>query len=160
MNQQLNEKLPTMFEVLNTLQTKASKEDQLAYIKSCISKDKRIFEFLAFALNPTYTMQLPDDEPPYIPSQFHIELAPVQLLHVSNKLHLLYDKNLKQYKKEEIFIQWLEQMSPEEAKIFISVKDKNLNSLYPVIDDSFVCGLFGWDLAKYKELKQKYQKKI
>ena len=150
--QQLNQKTRTMFEVLE----EASKaENPVDVMKRSIAVDKRVFDVLAYAFNPNFKMGMPESEPPYIPSTYPIGVAPMELLHLSSKLYIVYNKDTKQYKKEEIFIRWLEEMSPEEAKILIAIKDRTLQKMYPFITDAVLCEVMGWKLEQLLDLRKK-----
>lgn len=150
--QQLNQKTRTLFEVLE----EASKSDTpVDVLKKSISVDKRVFDVLAYAFNPSFKMNMPASEPPYIPSTFPLGVAPMELLHLSSKLYIVYNKETKQYKKEEIFIRWLEEMSPEEAKILIAIKDRALSKMYPFLTDDVVCSTMGWKIEQLLDLRRK-----
>lgn len=151
---QLNEKLLTLYEVLENT---SKSSEKLTTLKMYMQKDARILTVLAYAFNPAYNMRMPSSEPPYIPSQHPNGIAPIELLHLSNKLYIVYDNQTKQYKKEEIFIRWLEDMAPEEAKILIAIKDRELDKLYPMFTDDFVCQLFGWSKEQLASMKAKYK---
>lgn len=150
--QQLNQKTRTLFEVLE----EASKSDTpVDVLKKSIGVDKRVFDVLAYAFNPNFKMNMPESDPPYIPSTFPLGVAPMELLHLSSKLYIVYSKETKQYKKEEIFIRWLEEMSPEEAKILIAIKDRSLSKMYPFLTDDVVCSTMGWKLDQLLDLRRK-----
>ena len=153
MAEQLNFKNISLWEVLD----KANKSDTPAdVIKSHIKTDSRINAVLGYALNPAFRMGMPESDPPYIPSLYETGNAPLEVLNLANKLYTMYDKTVKQYKKEEIFIQWLEQLTPNEAKLLIAIKDKNIQSLFPSLTDQVMCDTLGWKLETLISMREKH----
>jgi hypothetical protein len=48
-------------------------------------------------------------------------------------------------KKETLFIQMLEGLSADEAKLLLGIKDKNLNNLYKGLTSAVVKESFNWN---------------
>lgn len=149
---QLNPKTKTLYEILEEA---AKSPEPVALIRDAISRDKRVFDVLAYAFNPSFKMNMPESEPPYIPSTFPLGVAPMELLNLSSKLYIVYSKETKQYKKEEIFIRWLEDLAPEEAKLLIAIKDRALPAAYPFLTDDVVCRIMGWKIEQLLTLREK-----
>lgn len=154
MQERLNDKSITFFEILK----KANEaENPVQVLKDYMNKDSRVTPILGFAFNPNFKLPLPDGIPPYIPSQHPIGIAPVEILNTHNKLYIMMNKETRQYKKEEIFVQWLEDMSPEEAELMIHVKDQTLQNAYPNLTlDVFLTAL-GWSRQQYDSICRKKQ---
>lgn len=153
MTEQLNFKNISLWEVLD----KANKSDTPTdVIKSHIKTDSRITTVLGYALNPTFKMGMPTSDPPYIPSLYETGNSPLEILNLSTKLYTMYDKTVKQYKKEEIFIQWLEQLTANEAKLLIAIKDKTISQLFPSLTDQVMCDVLGWPLNTLISLREKH----
>jgi hypothetical protein len=151
MVQQVNEKLPTFLEGMEA----ASKaEDPEQYLKEWIAKDKRLVNVFGYAMNPKFSMGMPDGAPPYKKSDVPLGLAEVELLHLWNKLYILYNPDLPQYKKEEHFITWLEKMNADEAELLIAIKDKRLHKVYKKVSEFKIVGALGWDPEQYRQMKQ------
>ena len=151
----LNEKLPTFLEVIK----KANEsDDPVSILKEAIKKDSRITNILGYAGNPNAKFPLPEGVPPYIPSEYPLGLAEVEILHLSNKLQILFGTAHKA-KKEEMYIQWLEKMNPEEAELLNAVKDQNIFELYPNIGEYVIVDALGWDRQMYENLKAKVKAK-
>ena len=55
------------------------------------------------------------------------------------------DENLKQSKKEMMFIQLLEGLQEDDADLMIAVKEKSLNKRYKGLTDAVVKEAFGWN---------------
>lgn len=154
MQERLNDKSITFFEILN----KASEsESPTQVLKDYMRKDSRLAAILGYAFNPNFKIPLPDGIPPYIPSQHPIGIAPVEILNTHNKLYIMMNKDTRQYKKEEIFVQWLEDMAPEEAELMIHVKDQTLQSAYPNLTLDVFIDALGWSRQQYDSICQKKQ---
>lgn len=76
---------------------------------------------------------LPDGEPPYKPSPEPIGMTPARFIQEIRRFYLFTRKDLSNTKREQLFIQMLESVHQEEAKILIAVKDQTLTNLYPNI---------------------------
>ena len=149
MQERLNDKSITLFEIL----TKANNaENPVSVIQEYIKKDSRVTPILGYALNPNFKMPLPDGIPPYIPSQHVIGVAPVEILNTHNKLYVMYHKDTRQYRKEEIFVRWLEDMAPEEAELMIHIKDQTLPQAFPKLTLDVYLNALGWTREQYDKI--------
>jgi hypothetical protein len=79
------------------------------------------------AFDPTVEWMLPEGEPPYKPNdlvdQQHVLIRDIEKLRYFVKG--FYD-NLPQTKRESMFVELLERVDPEDAKLLIAIKDKKL----------------------------------
>jgi hypothetical protein len=78
------------------------------------------------ALNPNIKWLLPEGDPPYKPCEFDAE---GRLLVELRRLYLFLEggnQNLKQTKREQLFIDILESIDPNDAKLLLAMKDKKL----------------------------------
>lgn len=76
---------------------------------------------------------LPEGEPPYKPDSAPIGMSPVRFIGEINKLVNFCRPDLKQMKRDVMFVQLCEAIHPDEVKILIAVKDQKLTELYPNI---------------------------
>jgi len=145
----LNEKHSTFYEILK----KASEsDDPVKVLKEAMKKDSRVQPILGYSLNPSFKMGLPAGIPPYIPSQHPIGIAPVEILNTHNKMYIMYNKETRQYKKEEIFVQWLEDMAPEEAELMIHIKDQTLPDAFERLYLNVYLSALDWSPETYQKL--------
>ena len=152
MQERLNDKSITFYEILK----KANEaENPVQVLKDYMTKDSRLNPILGYALNPNFKMPLPDGIPPYIPSQHPIGVAPVEILNTHNKLYIMYNRDTRQYKKEEIFVQWVEEMAPEEAELMIHIKDQTLQEAFPNLTLDVYLTALGWSREQYDSILQK-----
>ena len=147
---QLNPKLPTFYDLLKTAD---SASNPVEVLQRGMQYDSRIQTVLGYAFNPNFKCNLPTGIPPYIPSQYALTLAPVELLHLHNKLYIMYNKETKLYKKEEIFIRWLEDMAPQEAILLIAIKDQLLHEEFKNLTLDVFLAALKWDRAAYDRIK-------
>ena len=81
---------------------------------------------LNLALNKNVIWQLPDGIPPYKPNDLVDQQH--RLYTEMRKMYLFIEggsPNLKQLRRETLFIELLESLDPEDAKLVIAAKDKN-----------------------------------
>lgn len=76
---------------------------------------------------------LPDGEPPFKPDAAPLGMSQVRIIGEVKKFYLFCRQDLKPMKRETMFVQLLENIHPDEAKIMIAVKDQRLTDLYPNI---------------------------
>lgn len=151
MNERLNEKHVTFYELLKNA---SEHKDPVSYIKGQIAKDKRIVDILGYAFNPQFKMPMPEGNPPYIPSQHPIGVAPLEILNIYNKLYVMFNKDAKQFHKEGILVKWMEDMAPEEAELMVHIKDQTLDKAFKQLPLSVFLSILGWDEAKYIAIKK------
>ena len=100
------------------------------------------------AFDPRLEWLMPEGKPPYKPNE-----APIGTEHtwlkqeVKRMFHFLKGGNpqLSQMKRDTMFIQMLEGLSDEEAKLLIQVKDKELNKHYKGLTANLVKEAFNWN---------------
>jgi hypothetical protein len=83
-------------------------------------------DVINLALNPKINWLLPEGDPPYKPCEFDVE---GRLLVELRRLYLFLEggnQNLKQTKREQLFIDILESIDPNDAKLLLAMKDKKL----------------------------------
>lgn len=81
---------------------------------------------------------LPVGEPPYKKAAEPIGMTPARFITETRKFYIFCRKDLSQIKRESMYVQLLEGVHPDEAKIIIAIKDQTLTKLYPKITRSAV----------------------
>lgn len=79
---------------------------------------------LKYLLDPNIKFLLPETNPPYTPSKFD---EPSRLYNEARRLYLFVEgghETLTQRRREELFIDLLESVSPQDATLLISMKNK------------------------------------
>lgn len=115
--------LPEIFQHISDLPA-SKRADALRKIGS-LMKDIKII--LHYTYHKNVVMALPEGDPPYrpmeIPKNMGLNRLPAEIRKFQ---YLLPQTNLNQFKREKIFIELLEALSPEEAKLVLMVKNKKL----------------------------------
>lgn len=91
------------------------------------NNNNAILTILKYAYDPNIKWALPAGDPPYKPCEFpHQE----NMLYMEiRRLYLFIEggnPNLKQLKRETMFIEMLQSIDPEDAKMILAMKDKKL----------------------------------
>lgn len=126
-------------EVLERASKMTSHKDRVRMLKENESPALRAMLQGAFDLRIVWL--LPDSDPPYkandLPDQQHV------LLREYRKMYLFVEggnPNLKQTRREFLFIELLETLDPQDAKLLLSVKNKHLP--YPGVTRDVVLEAF------------------
>lgn len=104
-----------------------------------------ILTVLKFAYDPNIKWLLPEGDAPYVPSNESGNEA--YLYADARKLYLFIEggnPNLTQLRRESLFIDFLQNIHPEDAKLIVAIKDKKLpyKGLSPKIVLKAFPGLF------------------
>ena len=84
-----------------------------------------------YAFIPENKFDLPEGDPPFKPDPAPLGMSPANLIMETKKLYIFTKaKELNKVRKEQLFIQLLENVHPSEAKLLLAVKDQKLNKLY------------------------------
>ena len=137
-------------EILTKVNNAKDKPKKVEVLKTYDSQPLR--QVLKGAFDPSIIWDLPDGTPPYKEND-----APAGTEHtlLSNEAKRLWhfvrggDERLSKTKKETMFIQILEGLHADDAKLLISVVNKELNKIYKGLTDAAVKEAFGWN-ADYK----------
>ena len=89
--------------------------------------------FFAHAYIPAAKFLLPEGDPPYKPAPQPLGMTPSNMVQEIRRFYVLCRNDLKPLKREQIFIQMLENVHPDEAKILLAIKDQTLYKIYPNI---------------------------
>ena len=90
------------------------------------------------AFLPEKKFALPDGEPPYKKDAAPLGMAPANLYQEVRKLYIFCRTDLKQIRKETLFVQLLENVHPSEAELILAIKDQKLTKKYPKITHKLV----------------------
>lgn len=116
----------SMSEILKNAESITSRKKKIEYLRQHYSKP--FHEVLAFAYDPRVLWELPDSDPPYNPIE--TGEAHGMLYNQTRKLYLFVKggsgSNLPNHRREMLFIQLLESVDPEDAKLLLAAKSKKL----------------------------------
>ncbi len=92
----------------------------------------------AHAFLDSHKWLLPEGEPPFKPAAEPMGMTETNLYTEARRLYVFMKPELTPLKRESMFINLLEGIHPEEAKVLIAVKDQKLHKLYPKITHKLV----------------------
>jgi len=111
-------------------------------------------QILKGAFDPKIKWDLPEGTPPYKENDAPAGTEHTTLHTEARRLwHFVEGANdkLTKSKKEMMFIQMLEGLHKDDAKLLVSVKEKELNKVYKGLTDSVVKDAFRWN-EEYKTI--------
>ena len=122
-------------EILKNASAIKSDDHRIAYLKANYSI--ALETILRGAFDPRIKWQLPEGAPPYKPNsivdQQHV------LFTECRRMYLFIEgghPDLKQNRREQLFVELLEMLDPEDAKLLLAVKEKHLP--YPGITPELI----------------------
>ena len=94
---------------------------------------------LQITYHKNYTFTLPEGDPPYTPMNVPTNMGMNRLPHEMRKFRYFVNNNdLQPMKREKIFIEMLEALSPEESTLVLMMKSKKLSGPYKNITRKLV----------------------
>jgi hypothetical protein len=121
----------TLWEVLSAI----DKDVSLLKTTFRYGKGSALSKIFAYAFIKKYKWLFPETDPPFKPCDLKAGMTPTDLLAAIRKGRLEYfiQKDLAQPLREKIFIQLLESVHVNEARVLLAIKDQDLESLFPNI---------------------------
>lgn len=113
-------------EILEEVAALKKREDKIAKLRENVS-NVVMLKILQWAYDPRIKWQLPYGDVPYNPTKYLDQEG--NLYNEARRLYLFVEggnPNLNQVRREFLFIQLLETLSPKEAKLLEAVKDKKI----------------------------------
>tara|TARA_Y100000385_G_scaffold273416_1_gene315294 strand:+ start:632 stop:1057 length:426 start_codon:yes stop_codon:yes gene_type:complete len=122
---------PLISEILATANKLGSKGKRISYLQEqdCTA----LKDILRIGLDDTIELSLPPGEPPFKKFNTEGKDKPEELRFMYPKFRNFVkaaSPNLNQFKRETVFIDLLESIHPDDAKLFCDAKDKNLKYKY------------------------------
>lgn len=130
--------LPTIFAEVSKAKTKEAKKEVLLRHE----QNGALKEILKYTFNPDIKFLLPPGNPPYKTVVDESE-NPTYLYGLVRKLYLFVEggnPNLKQARREYLFIELLESIHPLEAELLLQIKDKKIKCkglTYNLVKETF-----------------------
>jgi hypothetical protein len=97
------------------------------------------------AFTEEHKFVLPEGDPPFKPDVGPLGMSPANFIQETKKFYVFTKaRQLSNVRREQLFIQLLENIHPSEAKILLAVKDQKLNKLYKnitaklAVDNGFI----------------------
>ena len=141
---------PLLHEILTKVNNAKDKSKKIDVLRENDSVPLR--QILKGAFDPKIKWDLPEGTPPYKVNDAPAGTEHTTLHTESRRLwHFVEgaDQKLSKSKKEIMFIQMLEGLHADDAKLLIAVKEKELNKMYKGLTDAVVKDAFRWN-EEYK----------
>jgi hypothetical protein len=114
-----------LFQVLQQASEQSGTAGKAQFLQQHDSGPLRMI--LKYALDPNITWDLPEGEPPYKPCPHPGQET--RLLTEARRLYLFLEggnPNLKKIRREALYIELLESIHPDDAKLMVAIKDKKI----------------------------------
>lgn len=123
-------------------------------------KDNNALRFLfQYAFIPEKRFDLPEGTPPFKHDAAPLGMSPANFAQETRRLYIFTkERQLQKNRRETLFIQLLEALHPEEAKVLIAVKDQKLDEMYPNITIDLVAD-YGFIPMELKGSRQPAKKR-
>ena len=144
---------PLFFEIFREVDKAESKDAKIAVLRKNDSTPLR--QVLKGAFDPAIVWELPEGTPPYKDNEAPAGTDHTSLHQEARRLHYFIKgaNKLNKAKREIMFIQMLEGLQAEEAKLLLNVKNKNLQTVYSGLTSELVREAFGWNDKFLKSTK-------
>jgi len=149
-----------MATIIEKIEAQTTVERQVDFLNLHSSYALKIV--LGYGMDPGCKWLLPDSDPPYNPL---FEAADQEEKFYSECKKLLYfvdtdeGREVKQVKREQLFIQVLESVDPRDAKMILRMKNKQLKISMEAVKQAFPNLAGHWDAAQSKSTKLMKAKK-
>jgi len=136
---------PLISEILQKVNNAKDKPKKIKVLQDHDSEALR--QILKGAFDPKIEWELPEGTPPYMANEVPKGTEHTYLSDEARRLwHFVKgaDMQMTKTQKETMFIQILEALHEEEAKLLLNVKDKRLNKVYKGLTEAVVRDAFNW----------------
>ena len=150
---------PMISEILTWVNNAKDKPKKVEILRQNNSPALRMI--LKGAFDPNIEWDLPEGTPPYMENEAPAGTEHSLLMNDSKRLwHFVKgaDPSLNKQRRETLFIQMLEGLHKDEAKVLLDTKSKRLNNVYKGLTAAVVKEAFNWtdDFIKKEERKPSY----
>ena len=142
----IGENVQLMSEILTKVNNAKDKPKKIAVLQQNASAPLK--QVLKGAFDSNIVWDLPAGDPPYIANEAPIGTEHGLLRNEAKRLwHFVKgaDNDLTKTQKETMFIQMLEGLHQDEAKVLLGMKNKSLNKMYKGLTESVVKEAFCWN---------------
>ena len=147
----IGENVQLMSEILTKVNNAKDKPKKIAVLKEHASAPLK--QVLKGAFDPNIIWDLPAGDPPFMQNEAPIGTEHGLLRNEAKRLwHFVKgaDPATTKTQKETMFIQMLEGLHKDEAKLLLGMKSKSLNKMYKGLTESVVKEAFGWNDEFYR----------
>jgi hypothetical protein len=136
---------PLFSEVLDKVAKLKTKDAKIEHLRKYNTDALRMV--IKSSFDPKIEWSLPEGEVPYTPAEVPEGTEHNVLAHEARKLyHFIKGGNpqITQNKREAMFVQMLEGLHEDEAKLLVAAKDKKLHQVYKGLSANVVKAAFNW----------------
>lgn len=114
-----------IFQILEQASKFKTNEEKIDFLRS--NSSAGLQSILKYTFDPSIVWDLPDGDPPFAPCKY-----PAQETRLLTEIRRLYlfikggNPNLSKLRREALFIELLESIHPEDAKVLLSAKNKKI----------------------------------
>ena len=137
---------PSLAEVLTKVNNAKTKDKKISILKENDSEALRAI--IKSSFDPNIQWVMPEGDVPYKPNEVPEGTEHTRLNQEYRQLwHYIKGADAKtpQFRKEQMFVQLLEGLHEDEAKVLCHAKDKVLHQKYKGLSDNVVKEAFGWN---------------
>ena len=137
---------PSIAEVLTKVNNAKTNDKKIAILKENDSEALRAI--IKSSFDPNIQWVMPEGDVPYKPNEVPEGTEHTRLNQEYRQLwHYIKgaDSKTPQFRKEQMFVQLLEGLHEDEAKVICHAKDKVLHQKYKGLSDNVVKEAFGWN---------------
>ena len=143
---------PLISEVLDKVHKAKTKDKKIAVLREHNSDGLRMI--IKSSFDPKIKWAMPQGQVPYKPNEVPEGTEHTLLMQEAKRLwHFIEgaDNKTPRMRKENMFIQMLEGLHEDEAKVLCHAKDKELHKVYKGLSHEVVKTAFGWNDDYVKE---------
>ena len=135
-----------MSEILKRVNNAKDKPKKIAVLRE--NESAPLKQVLKGAFDPNIVWDLPAGDPPFVANEAPLGTEHGLLRNEAKRLwHFVKgaDAATTKTQKETMYIQMLEGLHQDEAKLLLGMKNKSLNKMYKGLTESVVKEAFGWN---------------
>lgn len=127
-------KISTVSEVLAETSKIRTRQGRIEHLRKCVSPTLR--DVISLAYHPSYIWLLPKGIPPYTPNPTPFDAFGILTKEIGRVTEFVFmaspnQNTMTAQKREKLFIDLLEMVHPDDARLLCAVKDKKIN--YPFL---------------------------
>ena len=136
---------PLVHELFTKINNAKDKVNKIAILRENDSQSLR--QLCKAAFDPRIKFDLPAGDPPYMENEAPAGTEHTSLFNEARRLYVYIvggNNQINRIRKETLFIQLLEGLHKDDAKVLLNIKNKSLNKAYKGFTESVVKEAFDW----------------
>ena len=136
---------PLVHELFTKINNAKDKAKKVAVLRENDSQALR--QLCKAAFDPKIKFDLPAGDPPYMENEAPAGTEHTSLFNEARRLYVYIvggNNEINRIRKETLFIQLLEGLHKDDAKVLLNIKNKSLNKAYKGFTESVVKEAFNW----------------